>query len=165
MYLGCLVVTALLIAIYCLLVFMRRVLHYQKEIRSNTPGVTMVFLLKNQADVIEGLIRKVYAETCLTSLEVVAVDLGSVDQTRMILERLTETFPGFYCLICQDEPETLKRVYDVCRGTTIYCFDLTNSINYGLMSRTIHSILKGSNACLYRTKIMYRKNLGRPDPI
>lgn len=164
MYLEWLVVTALLIASCCLAVFVHRVWACKKQTWStDLPAITMVFLVKNQEDVIEGLIRDVYADTCITPTEVVAVDLGSVDQTRMILERLVETFPGFYCLVSQDEPETLKRVCDLCQGNIIYCFDLTKSINYCLMSRTIHSIQKGSKTCLYRTKVMYRQEIGRTD--
>lgn len=160
MYLGWLVVTALFIASCCLVVFVWRVLAYKKQTWStNVPGMTMVFLIRNQEDIIEGLIRDVYADTCIIPLEVVVVDLGSVDQTRMILERLAETFPGIYCLVSPDEPETLKRVYDLCHGSTIYFFDLAKSINYSLMSRTIHSILKGSKTCLYRTKVMYKQEL------
>lgn len=161
MYLGWLVVTGLLIASCCLAFFVQRVLACKKQTRSNDlPGFTMVFLVRNQEDIIEGLIRDAYADTCITPIEVVVVDLGSVDQTRMILERLVVIFPGFYYLFSTDEPETLKRVYDLCRGSTIYCINLTKSIKYCLMSRTIHSILKGSKACLYRTKVMYKQNLG-----
>ena len=166
MYLGWLVVAALLIASCCFVVFVRRVLAYKKQIWSlGLPVMTMVFLVRNQEDIIEGLIRDVYADTCITPIEVVVMDLGSDDQTRMILERLVENFPGFYCLISKDEPETLKRVYDLCHGSTIYFFDLTKSINYGLMSRTIHSILRGSKTCLYRTKVMYKQDFRSTGPI
>lgn len=166
MYLGWLVLAALIIALYCLMIFVRRVLaHKSATWSANLPGITMVFLVRNQENIIEGLIRQVYADTCRIPVEVVAVDLGSVDQTRMILERLSKSFQGFYCLVSQDEPETLKRVYDLCQGSTIFCFDLTNSINYSLMTRTIHSILNGSRSCLYRTKVMYKQNLTHSEPI
>lgn len=166
MYLGWLAVTALVIASCCLVVFVGRVMACKKQTRrTDLPGMTLVFLVRNQENVIEGLIRDVYADTCVKPLEVVIADLGSVDQTQMILERLVKIFPGFYCLTGKDEPETLKRVYDLCQGSTIYCFDLTKSINYSLMSRTIHSILMGSRTCLYRTKVMYKQNLGKTDPI
>jgi len=166
MYLGWLVEIVLLITLFCLAIFVWQVLACKKQAWiSDLPELTMVFLVRNQEDIIEGLIRDVYADACITPLEVIVVDLGSVDQTRMILERLAEIFLGLNCLFIKDEPAAFKRVYDLCRGSTIYCFDLTNSTNYCLMSRTIHSILKGSKACLYRTKVMYKQGLERTDSV
>lgn len=153
MYRESMIATALLIAICCLAVFIRQIIICKKVVfNKGYPVLSLVFLVKNQQDVIEGLVRQALGESVFTA-EVIALDQGSVDQTKMILERLSGQFQTL-CLISGSE--AFERVYDLCRGDTIYCIDLTNPINYELMSRTIHSILNGSRSSLYRTKVLYK---------
>jgi len=157
MYRGWIVTTALLIAIYCLMIYIRRVVVCNKtEYGSKIPVLSLLLLVKNQQDIIEGLIRELYAIPGCWSTEVIVVDCGSVDETRPILERLAGSFQNFKVVGVSEEPGMLKKVYRLCRGDIIYCFDLTGAINYNLMARTIHSILNGSRASLYRTRVLYK---------
>lgn len=160
MYRGWIVATALLIAIYCLMIYIRRVIVCKKtEYGAISPGLSLLFLVKNQQDIVEGLIREVFADPFFRATEVVAIDCGSVDETRLILERLAGDFYNFKFVALSEEPGLLKKVYRLCRGETIFCFDLTGPINYNLMSRTIHAILHGSRASLYRTRILYKHDV------
>ncbi len=166
MFRNWLVVTTLLISIGTLTVFIRQVIICSKNKPGDLlPRCSFVFLVKNQQNIIEGLIRKAFADVYAHFLEVIAVDFGSVDQTKLILERLTKEFPNFRFLASSEEQGISKRMYSLCHGDAIYCFDLRSSINYNLMARTIHSILHGSRASLYRTKIRQlntsRKRLNR----
>lgn len=159
MSLGWLIATALLIAIYCLLFYIRKVITCKKtEYDESSPGITLLFLVKNQQDIIEGLVRTAFTDACIQSVDVIAVDLGSVDQTRLILERLSGSLHHFRFLALCEESGVSKKIYRLCRGQVIYCFDLTGHINYSLMARAIHSILNGSRACLYRTKVLYKSD-------
>ncbi len=161
MYRGWFITTALLIAIYCLLVFIRKVVICKQTEYENMPELSLLFLVKNQQNTIEGLVRGVFAGAYPKPAEVVAIDLGSVDQTRLIFEYLAKEYDNFRYLACE-ELRVSKRVFNVCRGHIIYCFDLTSPINYNLMSKTIQSILNGSGSSLYRTKVLYKnETMGR----
>lgn len=164
MYRGWLILTALLIAIYCLLYFFRQVAVCKKnEYGSPLPVLSLIFLVKNQQEIIEGIIRKVFAGPGFQSgapnsrlVEVIVVDIGSADQTRPVLERLVRGFPGLRVIFTGAEQGNFRKMHHLCRGQIIYSFDLTGPINFGLMSRTIDSILDGTRTSLYRTRVLYK---------
>lgn len=160
MYPAWLVVTALLIAIYCTLVLIRKsFICVRKQDCRKLPKISLLFLVRNQEDTIEGLIRRVFADTYAQSVELIAVDTGSVDQTRMILERLAAKFEMIQFISSGEVQGISRKIRNLCHGNTIYCFDLTSSINYSLMAHTIDSILIGSKVCsLYRTRVLYKNN-------
>ncbi|MHB9095214.1 MAG: glycosyltransferase family 2 protein [Eubacteriales bacterium] len=162
MFRALVVSTALLIAIYCLTIFIRQIVVCKTtEYSECLPVLSLLFLVKNQQDIIEGLVRSAFTEARVP-VEVIAVDMGSADQTGIILELLSGHFQSFSYLLSGDEQEILNKVYDLCRGNTIYCFDLTTPVNYNLISRTINSIFNGSKVNLYRTKVLYmKKDSGR----
>lgn len=157
MYREFLIIAALLVAICFLVTFIRQVVACNKTAHGKCfPGDTLVFFVKDQQDTIEGLVRQVSVEAWAAPVQVIAVDFGSIDQTKMILDRISAHFLYFNCMDSNEHPVILKKVYDLCLGSTIYCFDLRHPINYNLMSKTIHSILNGSRASLYRTKVLYK---------
>jgi len=157
MYRGSLIVTALLIAIYCFTVLIRQVLVCKKiEYEQFLPKLSLLFLVKNQQDIIEGLIRELYTETRVQQADVIVIDIGSFDQTRPILERLTSDYPDLRFLAATEEHGILRKMDNFCRGQTVYCFDLTGSLSYNLMSKNIRSILDGSRSSLYRTRVLYK---------
>lgn len=156
MYRELLIAAALTTAAYCLIVFIRRMaLYRQPGPCQSKPEISLMFLVRNQEDAIEGLVRKVLADAYSQIVELVIVDLGSTDQTRMILKRLAGNSQMLKFIPFCEGQTTSKRIRNLCHGKTIYCFDLTSTINYGLMVQTIHSIVNGSKTSLYRTKILY----------
>jgi len=159
MYPGWLIGTALLIAIYCLIIFLRKTAAgLNRRCSSLTPKISLLFLVKNQEDSIEGLVRRVFADACDQSVELIVVDTGSLDSTVKILELMVKRFE-FKFFPIGEVPSISRKIRNLCHGNLIYCFDLTSSINYGLMANTIDSILVGSKVgSLYRTRILYRQD-------
>ncbi len=155
MYRGWFIATALLIAIYCLLVFIRRVVVCKQTGRADLPEISLLFLVKNQQNIIEGLVRSIFSGTYAKQPEIIAIDFGSVDQTKKIFQCLAKEYNYFRYLACE-ELKLSNTVFNLCRGRVIYCFDLTSPINYGLMTKTINSILNGSRSSLYRTRVLYK---------
>ena len=78
------------------------------------PFVSVVLLIRNQADVIEGLLRRLltpqwFGGQPAFDYEVLAIEDGSSDDTPLILERLGEAYPA------------LRVVYGEPDGTTAAC--------------------------------------------
>lgn len=154
MYPGWLIVTALLIAIYCLLIFLHRVVSSMDPQHQAFPELSLMFLVKNQEETIEGLIRRVFADVRSQSIELIVVDTGSVDGTKLILERLVNKFEELKVIpLCEGQGFS-RKLQSLCQGKRIYCFDLTSAINYRMMVNTIDSILIDSKiSSLYRAKV------------
>ena len=162
MYLGWLIiVTALLIVIYCLTIYIRTVVTYKKTGDKKEVYKTMVLMVKNQESLLEGLIREIFSSGSL--VEVIVFDFKSVDRTRLILERLARDFPQFRFFAGSEEDKGIyKKLIELCYGNIIYCFDLTSSVNYGSILKSVHSVVRGSNESLYRTRVLYKnKTQGR----
>lgn len=141
MYRDCLVGTALMIAIYCLVYFISKTAVFAKTNVDQIPKLSLLFLVKNQQDVIEGLIRKAFAETYSQNVEIVAIDFGSTDQTKLILQRLADNVSILRFVQLSEGQINSTIALSFCRGKKIYCFDLTRSINYGLMIQMIHTVV------------------------
>jgi len=158
MYRNWLLVTALLIAIYSIIIFLHHVVesYRTRDFSSKVPGLSLMFLVKNQQDIIEGIIRTVFAATGKYPVEVMIVDAGSVDQTAKIITHLKGIFPELRFLNTGKDGGVPKKISNLCHGEIIYFFDLTVPVNYGLMSRTVESVLNGSRASLYRTRVLYK---------
>ena len=76
----------------------------------------------------------------------------------MILERLSVKNDTLK-FVPASEVQLSKRILNLCHGNIVYSFDLTSSINYGLMAKTIDSILISANAAsLYRARVLSRNN-------
>ncbi len=160
MYLGWLIgATVLLIVIYCFTIYTRTVVMCKKSgNRKGFQKTSLVLTVRNQEEIIEGLIREIFAYGYLIPLEVMVFDFGSVDRTGLILERLARDYPGLrFFACCGEENGIRKRVMDLCQSDVIYCFDLTSSVNYSLIIKAVESILGGTKMSLYRTTVL-RKN-------
>ncbi len=160
MYPGWLIVTALLITVYCIAVLIRKSLLCMREQDcQKLPMISLLFLVRNQEDTIEGLIRRVFADAYTRSVELIAVDTGSTDRTQMILERLAAKFEMVKFVSSGEVQGIPRKIRKLCSGNIIYYIDLTSSINYRLMANTIDSILIGSKiSSLYRTSVLYKHN-------
>lgn len=155
-----LLVSALLIAIYCLTVYIRGVITCGNKYDGVLlPKRSFMFLVKNQEHVIEGLIRKVYALADeKLPVELVIIDTGSTDQTRLVIERMAANI-RMLKFVPSCEGNLTKKIRTLCEGSTVYCFDLTSTIDFCRMAKTLESILLGSGVTsLYRTKVLSRND-------
>ncbi|MBU7008223.1 hypothetical protein [Phosphitispora fastidiosa] len=165
MHLGWLIgATVLLIVIYCFTIYTRTVVMCKKS--GNSKGfqkTSLVLMVRNQEGIIEGLVREIFAYGYLIPIEVVVFDFGSADKTGLILERLARDYPGLrFFACCGEEKGVPKKVMDLCHSDIVYCFNLTSSVNYSLIIRTVESILGGTKMSLYRTTVLYKnKTQGR----
>lgn len=158
MYPGWLIGTALLIVIYCLIIFICRLVSCIVTPDGQVPKLSLLFLVKNQEETIEGLVRRIFAAAYSQPVEVIAIDTGSTDKTRMILERLAAKSYQLK-FVPSSEVQLSKRMQNLCHGNIVYCFDLTSSISYSLMAKTIDSILINSKVTsLYRTRVLSRND-------
>lgn len=159
MYPGWLLGTALLIAIYCLLIFIWQVVNcLDKRNDSTLPKLYLIFLVKNQESTIEGLVRRVFAAAYSRPVELIIVDTGSTDKTKKILERLSVKCDVLK-FVPSSEVQLSKKLQNLCHGNVVYCFDLTSSISYSLLAKTIDSILINSKVTsLYRTRVLSRND-------
>lgn len=157
MYPGWLIGTALLIVIYCLLIFIYRTVACIVK-QEGVPEISLLFLVKNQENTIEGLVRRIFAAAYSQPVEVIAIDAGSTDKTRMILERLAAK-SCMLKFVPSSEVQLSKRMQNLCHGNIVYYFDLTSSINYNLMAKTLDSILINSKVTsLYRARVLSRND-------
>lgn len=160
MYPAWLVVTALLVAIYCVVLMVRRsIICVNRQNSQSKPKISILFLVRNQDDTVEGLIRRVFAEAYDQPVEIIVVDTGSADKTKMILERLAARYEMLKFVPFGEVQGISRMIRNLCHGNIIYCIDLTSSISYSLMANTIDSILIGSKvSSLYRTRVLYKND-------
>lgn len=126
--------------------------HLLKE-ESKTPIVSIVLIVKNQEQIIEGILREIYACSCKRCVKVYVIDKNSEDQTKNIIERLKRRYPQL-CEVEDKNPSIDKEPLNLSREEYIYYMDLTTPVNYRLLLKTIQGITGGTDTCLYRTRFM-----------
>lgn len=157
MYRNWLMVFGLMISVYCLTVFLHQLILYRKAgHRGNlVPKLSLLLLVRNQQDIIEGVIRGIRAQLNSRPVELIIIDRSSNDQTMQIIERLSIEFPDIR-IISDAEVPPYHELANLCDARDIYCFDITGPVNFSLLSQTIHSIIEGSRTSLYRTQVLYK---------
>lgn len=110
------------------------------------PYLSLLFVVRDQAAVIEGLTRDIlsYYRTPLSSFELVIVDDHSADETPEILRRLNRE--KAFTLVspeCSPEEKPLELGLRTCRGELVSYFNLTGNVSPRLVSRLVGRLLKG----------------------
>lgn len=109
-----------------------------------SPYLSLLFVVRNQAAVIEGLVREILAiyNTSLPHFDLVIVDDGSSDETPQILRRLNKN-NAFTFIERKPDEKPLKLGLQACRGGVISYFNLTGQVNPRLVVRLARRLLRG----------------------
>lgn len=111
-----------------------------------SPDVSLLLVVRNQAAVIEGIMRDIMAhhQRPLCSFELVVVDDCSDDETPEILVRLhrrlcfvliqMQQFPG-------EKPQEVGLRF--CQGEAVYCMELREETDPRILLRLVGSLLRG----------------------
>lgn len=109
------------------------------------PYLSLLFVVRDQASVIEGLVREIvtFYHTSRSHFDLVIVDDGSADETPEILKRLNKN-SAFTFIEC-DRPaeQPLEIGLRACRGEVICYVNLNGQINPRLVSRLVRRLLNG----------------------
>lgn len=140
-------VAVFLLALYGLILLTCRVVCF--FVLPSTPGprTSLLFIVRDQAPVIEGLVRNVlsFYNTSLPPFELVMIDDFSRDETPDILQRLSRESP-FLLILMRDRPlgcKPLETGLRVCRGETVYYLNLTGKVQPRLVIRLVARLLRG----------------------
>lgn len=107
--------------------------------------LSLLFVVRDQAAIMEGLIREVLAmyQTSRSHFDLVIVDDESSDETPEILKRLNKQ--NAFTFIEHDNPneQSLSIGLRACRGEVICYCNLTGQVNPRLVARLVRRLLKG----------------------
>jgi hypothetical protein len=111
----------------------------------SSPQVSLLFVVRDQAALVEGLIRNVlsFYRSYFYHYEVVVLDFFSIDETPAILDKLNQL--NSFILIKADqcaEIPPLAESLRACRGDVICYFDLTGSFCLGRITELIGLFLR-----------------------
>jgi glycosyltransferase involved in cell wall biosynthesis len=131
--------------LYCLAIFSYRRFFLLQKLRYTNPDLTVLLIVRNQAPIIEGVIKELlsYYNSSPRSFELVILDDASVDDTPEILRCLSRKYNC--TLVFAQAPMGIKAMdtgLSICRGKVIHYFLLTERV--GL--RTVTSLAR----CLSR---------------
>ncbi|HHW39792.1 MAG TPA: glycosyltransferase [Syntrophomonadaceae bacterium] len=137
------------LALYGLFLLACRITGFMRSRPDAPPALSLLVVVRNQAPVIEGLIRHILAlhHRVPAFFELVVVDDRSGDETPGILQRLNRRH--HFTLIQMDQfpgEQALETGLRFCRGEVVYCFDLTGRVRPHLVVRLIGRLLKGEKA-------------------
>ena len=132
------------LALYGLILFFWQLARWLCARPPASPYLSLLFVVRDQAAIIEGLVRELLAiyQTSLPPFDLVIVDVGSSDETVEILKRLNKN--NAFTFIrggCGEQP--LEIGLHACRGEMISYFNLTGQVNPRLVSRLARRLLKG----------------------
>lgn len=136
------------LALYGLFLLTCRITGFMRSRPAAPPAMSLLVVVRNQAPVIEGLIRHIlaYHHKPLAFFELVVVDDHSGDETPGILQRLNRRH--HFTLIQMDQfpgEKALETGIKFCRGEVVYCFDLTGRVHPHLVARLVGCLLKGEH--------------------
>lgn len=136
-----------LLALYGLILLTCRVARFFRNRTAEHPCVSLLLIVRNQAAVIEGLVRDIFSfyHTLVPSFELVVVDDASRDETPEILQRLSRVAPFQFILMKEHRPgdRPLEVGLRACRGEVICYFHLTGQVHPRLITRLVARLLKG----------------------
>jgi len=113
--------------------------------RAANPYLSLLFVVRNQAAIIEGLIREILAayNTSRSHFDLVVVDNSSSDDTPEILRRL-DKHNAFTFIECHSpDGQPLETGLHACRGEMVCYFSLAGQVNPRLVARLVRRLLKG----------------------
>lgn len=140
----------LFIALLCLFCYFGIIIKKRKKHKHSDYKISLVFIIKNQEEIIEGIIRKAFKYTHYRQLEIIAADFGSQDQTKIILEQLSLKYPDLKIV------EIKGKLLPQCNGKIMYYMDLTAIVEYRKIINSIRSIMAGKINGIYKTKVMIK---------
>ena len=108
------------------------------------PYLSLLFVVRDQASIVEGLVREILAiyQTSLPPFDLVIVDDDSSDETPEILRRLNKKNAFIFIERSADE-QSLEIGLHACRGEVISYFNLTGQVNPRLVGRLAKRLLQG----------------------
>lgn len=114
--------------------------------QKSLPNLSLLLLVRDQEDVIEGYMRQVLlACSSYPVVDLVVVDCQSTDATAEILERLcgSRCSANFvrWCDAAQQSPVDLG--LQLCRGELVWCFQL-EQLTFGRLNKALQSYLNGA---------------------
>ena len=110
-----------------------------------SPYLSLLFVVRDQAAIIEGLVREILAihQTSLPPFDLVVIDAGSSDETPEILKRLSKD-NAFIFIAGGPDVQPLEIGLHSCRGEVIgYFDDLSGQVNPRLVNRLARRLLRG----------------------
>ncbi len=109
-----------------------------------SPYLSLLFVVRDQAAIIEGLVREILAiyQTSLPPFDLVVVDDGSGDETPEILKRLSKN-NAFIFIKGGPDVQPMEIGLHACRGEVISYFNLTGQVNPRLVNRLARRLLRG----------------------
>lgn len=113
--------------------------------------LSLLFVVRDQAAIIEGLIRETLAiyHTSLPHFDLVIVDHASGDDTPEILRRLSQKHAFTFLECGRQEPQPLEIGLAACQGETVCYLDLTGKIDPRLVNRLVRRWLRGEKIGAY----------------
>lgn len=131
-------------ALYGLFLLTCRFAGFIRSHRRRSPGMSLLLVVRNQAAVIEGVIRGIlaYHHRPLPFFELVVVDDCSDDETPQILTRLNRRH-HFELIQMKQFPGAKPQDVGIgfCRGEVVYCIGLTDEIDLHLFLKVVGSKL------------------------
>jgi hypothetical protein len=132
------------LALYGLILLFWQLAHLLGNQAQTRPYLSLLFVVSNQAAIIEGLIREIMAmyHASLPPFDLVIVDNTSSDETPEIIRRLNKKNAFTFIESDPDEP-VLEMGLRACRGEVISYFNLAGQVNPRLVSRLARRLLRG----------------------
>ncbi|MFY9140963.1 MAG: glycosyltransferase [Thermacetogeniaceae bacterium] len=130
--------------LYILFFSYRRFIVFQK--RYADPDLTLLLIVRNQAPIIEGVIKELlaYYNTSPKSFELVIFDDASTDETPEILRCLSRRYNC--TLVFGQTPvgiKAMEKTLSICRGKVIHFFLLTERVGLRTVSSLARCLSRG----------------------
>jgi cellulose synthase/poly-beta-1,6-N-acetylglucosamine synthase-like glycosyltransferase len=136
-----------LLALYGLILLTCQIARLFRSRAGASPYASLLFIVRNQAPVIEGLVRNIlsFYHTLIPSFELIVVDDASSDETPQILQRLSRVAPFQFIWMEEHCPggKPLEVGLRACRGEVICYFHLTGEVHPRLITRLAARLIKG----------------------
>jgi hypothetical protein len=132
------------LALYGLILLLWQIVRLLFKRAPASPYLSLLFLVRDQAAIMEGLVREILAihQTSLPPFDMVIVDIGSSDETPEILKRLNKN-NAFVFIESSPDVQPLRAGLQACCGEVIGHFDLTGQVNPRLVNRLARRLLQG----------------------
>lgn len=94
------------------------------------PSTSLLIIVRDREQEIEGLVRFLLGEITQESFrDVIVVDVGSVDLTAAILDRLADHYPILQVLHISREERPVAAAMPLCRGSVVHVLDLNTRLS------------------------------------
>jgi hypothetical protein len=107
------------------------------------PSTSLMIIVRDREQEIEGLVRFLLGEITQESfLDVIVVDVGSVDLTAAILDRLADRYPILQVLHISCEERPVAAAMPLCRGSVVHVLDLNTRLSADEFMIMVSSLAK-----------------------